>query len=221
MKSKILFGLLFVVVGIIYGLQELGLITDIGLTANVIFPSIMIIVGLIILFNNHNIIFGGIVTFLGIVNLLDDWYPQLNKIIFPGILVIIGIEILLGGIFKRIVRPKDNLSIDNKDELNAIAVLGGVEKKVVSQNFKGGKADAFMGGVVLDLTEIKLTSDVIIDVNAFMGGVEIKLPTNIRIRSDVNGFLGGVEIKHRPTEPSSEFILILRGTAVLGGIEVK
>lgn len=221
MKSKILFGLLFVAVGVIYGLQELGMITDIGLTANVIFPSIMIIVGLIILFNNHNIIFGGIVTFLGVVNLLNDWYPQLNKIIFPGILVIIGIEILLGGLFKRVVRPRDNLSIDNSDELNAIAVLGGVEKKVVSQNFKGGKADAFLGGVVLDLTEINLTSNAIIDVNAFMGGVEIKLPANIRIRSDVNGFLGGVEIKHRSIEPTSEFILILRGTAVLGGIEVK
>jgi hypothetical protein len=221
MKSKVLFGLLFVAVGVIYGLQELGMITDIGLTANVIFPSIMIIIGLIILINNHNIIFGGILTFLGVVNLLDDWYPQLNKIIFPGILVIIGIEILLGGIFKRIARPKDNLSVDNKDELNAIAVLGGVEKKVVSQNFKGGKADAFLGGVVLDLTEIKLTSDAIIDVNAFMGGVEIKLPTNIRIKSDVNGFLGGVEIKHRSIEPTSEYVLILRGTAVLGGIEVK
>lgn len=221
MKSKILFGLLFVAVGVIYGLQELGMITDIGLTANVIFPSIMIIIGLIILFNNHNIIFGGIVTFLGVVNLLNDWYPQLNKIIFPGILVIIGIEILLGGIFKRITRPRDNLSIDNNDELNAIAVLGGVEKQVVSQNFKGGKADAFLGGVVLDLTEIKLTSDAVIDVNAFMGGVEIKLPSNIRIRSDVNGFLGGVEIKHRPVEPTGDYILILRGTAVLGGIEVK
>ncbi|KAF0091535.1 MAG: conserved membrane protein of unknown function [Fusobacteria bacterium] len=221
MKSKILFGLLFVAVGVIYGLQELGMITDIGLTANVIFPSIMIIIGLIILFNNHNIIFGGIVTFLGLVNLLNDWYPQLNKIIFPGLLVIIGIEILLGGIFKRIAQPRNNLSIDSKDELNAIAVLGGVEKKVVSQNFKGGKADAFLGGVVLDLTEIKLTSDAVIDVNAFMGGVEIKLPSNIRIRSDVNGFLGGVEIKHRSVEPTGEYILILRGTAVLGGIEVK
>lgn len=221
MKSKILFGLLFVVVGIVYGLQNLGLIIDVGLTASVIFPSIMIIIGLIILFNNHNIIFGGILTFLGVVRLLDDWYPQLNKIIFPGILVIIGIEILLGGIFKRIVRPRDNLSIDDKDELNAIAVLGGVEKKVVSQNFKGGKADAFLGGVVLDLTEIKLTSDAIIDVNAFMGGVEIKLPSNIRIRSDVNGFLGGVEIKHRPIEPTGEYTLILRGTAILGGIEVN
>jgi hypothetical protein len=221
MKSKVLFGLLFVVVGVIFGLQELGMITNIGLTSNVIFPSIMIIIGLIILFNNHNIIFGGIVTFLGVVNLLDDWYPQLNKIIFPGILVIIGIEILLGGIFKRVARPRDNLSIDNKDELNAIAVLGGVEKKVVSQNFKGGKADAFLGGVVLDLTEIKLTSDAIIEVNAFMGGVEIKLPSNIRIRSDVNGFLGGVEIKHRSIEPTGDYILILRGSAVLGGIEVK
>lgn len=221
MKSKILFGLLFVAVGVIYGLQELGMITDIGLTANVIFPTIMIVVGLIILFNNHNIIFGGIVTFLGLVNLLNDWYPQLNKIIFPGILVIIGIEILLGGIFKRIARPRDNLSIDSNDEINAIAVLGGVEKQVVSQNFKGGKADAFLGGVVLDLTEIKLTSDAIIDVNAFMGGIEIKLPSNIRIRSDVNGFLGGVEIKHKSTEPTGEYTLILRGTAVLGGIEVK
>lgn len=221
MKSKILFGLLFVVVGVIYGLQELGMITDIGLTANVIFPTIMIVVGLIILFNNHNIIFGGIVTFLGLVNLLNDWYPQLNKIIIPGILVIIGIEILLGGILKRIARPRDNVPIDSSDEINAIAVLGGVEKQVVSQNFKGGKVDAFLGGIVLDLTEIRLTSKAVIDVNAFMGGVEIKLPSNIRIRSDVNGFLGGVEIKHRSIEPTSEYILILRGTAVLGGIEVK
>ncbi len=221
MKSKILFGLLFVAVGVVYGLQELGMITDIGLTANVIFPIIMIVVGLIILFNNHNIIFGGILTFLGFVNLLNDWYPQLNKIIFPGILVIIGIEILLGGIFKRIARPRDNFSIDNNDEINAIAVLGGVEKQVVSKNFKGGKVDAFLGGIVLDLTEIKLTSDAIIDVNAFMGGVEIKLPSNIRIRSDVNGFLGGVEIKRRSIETNGEYILILRGTAILGGIEVK
>lgn len=221
MKSKILFGLLFVVLGVIYGLQELGLIVDIGLSGNVIVPSIMIIVGLIILINNHNIIFGGIVTLLGVTFLLDDWYPQVNKIIFPGILVIVGIEILIGGLFKRASHPRENLSIDTDDEINAIAVLGGVEKRIVSQNFKGGKASAFLGGVVLDLTEIKLTSDAVIDVNAFMGGVEIRLPSNIRIKSDVNGFLGGVEIKHRPAEVTSEYILVLRGTAVMGGIEVK
>ena len=221
MKSKILFGLLFVAVGIVYGLQELGMITDIGLTANIIFPAIMIIIGLIILFNNHNIIFGGIVTFLGVVNLLDQWYPQLNKIIFPGILVIVGIEILFGSIFKKVSRPRNNLAVDTDDEINAIAVLGGVEKKIVSQNFKGGTASAFLGGVVLDLTEIKLTSDAIIDVNAFMGGVEIRLPSYIRIRSDVNGFLGGVEIKHRPADVTSEYILVLKGTALMGGIEVK
>ena len=221
MKSKILFGLLFVVIGLVYGLQELGVIANIGLTANVVFPSIMIIIGLIILVNNHNIIFGGILTFLGVVNLLNDWYPQLNKIIFPGILVIVGIEFIFGSLFKRALKSKDNLSVEDSDELSAVAVLGGVEKKIVSQNFKGGKADAFLGGVVLDLTEIKLTSDAIIEVNAFMGGVEIKLPSNIRIRSDINGFLGGVEVKHKPSEVTSEYILILKGNAMLGGIEVK
>ncbi|MDD2370602.1 MAG: LiaF-related protein [Firmicutes bacterium] len=221
MKSKILFGIVFVVVGIIFGLQELGLITNIGLDGSIIFPIIMIIIGITILVNNHNIIFGGLVTFLGLVYLIDGWYPQVHKIIFPGILVIIGIEIIFGSLFKKSSHPRDNISIDNDDEINAIAVLGGVEKKIISQNFRGGKASAFLGGVVLDLTEIKLASDAIIDVNAFMGGVEIRLPSNIRIKSNVNGFLGGVEIKHRPSEITSEFILVLKGTALMGGIEVK
>lgn len=220
MKSKLFFGLLFIIIGVIYGLQELKVISDIGLSVNIIFPIIMIIIGLLLLINNHNIIFGGIVTLIGAVNLIDDWFPQVNKIIFPGILVIVGIEILFGSLFKK-PHPKFNIVLDTDDVVNAVACLGGVEKKIVSQDFKGGKATALLGGVVLDLTEIKLTSDVVLEITAFMGGVEIKLPANLKIKSDVNGFLGGVEIKHNQTGIPAEHVLLLKGTAFMGGVEVK
>lgn len=221
MKSKILFGLLFIAVGIIYGMQELGIISELGLDAGLIFPGLMVVIGLIILINNHNIIFGGIVTLLGTASILDNWYPQVSKIIFPGILVIIGIELLFGSLFKKISFGRNNMKIDKSNEVSAIAVLGGVEKKISNQDFKGGTAMAFLGAVVLDLTDIKLTADAVLDLNAFMGGVEIRLPSTIRIRSDINGFLGGVEIKHKPADITEEHILILKGNAVMGGIEVK
>ena len=220
MKSKILFGMLFIVVGITYGLQEMGLINNLGIDWNIIFPGILIIVGLTILFNNHNIIFGGIITFLGLVNLLDTWYPQVNKIIFPGILVIVGIEILFGNLFKK-YKANNKTNFVNTDAINVNVFLGGIEKKVIANNFKGGKVSAFLGGIELDLTEIKLSSDAILEVNTFMGGVEIKLPPNIRIQSDIIGFLGGVEIKYRTIEIAGNYTLILRGTAILGGVEVK
>ncbi len=220
MKSKVLFGMLFVIVGLIFGLQELGLISNLGLNGNIIFPLVVIIFGLTILFNNHNIIFGGIVTFLGFVNLMDNWYPQVDKIIFPGILVIVGIEILFGSLFKKF-HKKDNINLYKADTINANAFLGGIEKKVVTQNFKGGKANAFLGGIMLDLTEINLTNDVILEVNAFMGGIEIKLPPNIKINSDINGFLGGVEIKYQPKETIGEYTIFLKGIAIMGGVEVK
>ena len=214
MKFKGLFGVMLILGGVYFAAASFGLTERLGLDPQMVFSAFIVLVGLMLLAMSRSIIFGSIVLFFGAMGLLDNWFPQVDKLTFPGILVIVGIELLFGGLARR----KDILVRDGL--VNTIAVFGGVDKRLDQPDFHGGSVLALFGEVKLDLTGIGLLEDAVLEVNAILGSVELHLPQGVVIRSEVNAILGGVENRHLQDPSGRGPALILRGNAFLGGIEI-
>ena len=112
---------------------------------------------------------------------------------------------------------------EGADRVSAVAVLGGVDRRVISASFRGGDVTAFMGGGKLDLREATLApgTEAILDVTTMMGGFEIKVPETWNVIVDIMPFMGGYEDKTRhPTDPAAPRLRI-RGFVMMGGVEIR
>ena len=111
----------------------------------------------------------------------------------------------------------------SNSHFSATAILGGFDRKVNSQDFRGGNVTAFMGGGKIDLrrASITLPHEPVIQVFAMFGGIEIRVPDDWTVISEVESILGGFDDKkHEPPKIETKR-LIVRGQVIMGGIEIR
>ena len=118
-------------------------------------------------------------------------------------------------------KAADKGSFDN-DIIDVSAIFGGNTQTVYSKNFKGGDISAVFGGADIIMTQADFTETASLDVTAVFGGVKLIVPHNWAIKSNVTAMFGSVEDKRSHLTPvDMEKTLILNGTAMFGGIEIK
>lgn len=106
--------------------------------------------------------------------------------------------------------------------LKAITVMGGNGRTVGSSEFAGGDAVAVMGGCEIDLRNAVLTRDAVVDVLAFWGGIGITVPRNWIVEPRMAAVLGAlVDKTAKPAATNGAPRLILRGSVIMGGIEIR
>ena len=77
-----------------------------------------------------------------------------------------------------------------------------------------------MGGVNLDLREADIAGErAVLDVFAFMGGVEIRIPEAWTVDVGTTSIMGGVEDKTRGAAGGKR--LVLKGAVIMGGIDIR
>ena len=110
-----------------------------------------------------------------------------------------------------------------EEKLDAAAVFGAVKKNILSKNFKGGEAVAVFGGCEIDLSKADINGTVKVEVTAVMGGVKLIVPSHWTIKQEIAAVFGGVEDKRETNGiiAVQNKVLLLEGTAFLGGIEIK
>ncbi|HTI11875.1 MAG TPA: DUF5668 domain-containing protein [Puia sp.] len=110
----------------------------------------------------------------------------------------------------------------SEDFVDSTAIFGGVHKKIVSKTFQGGDVTSIMGGTELDLTQADFTGVVKLEVTQVMGATKIIVPPHWEVRSEVNAIFAGYEDKRQqPAITNPDKVLILQGTSVFGGIELR
>ncbi len=111
------------------------------------------------------------------------------------------------------------------NHLSEWAIFGGSRRRIDSQDFQGGEAFAMFGGVELDLRKAATTLDeVVIEVNAIFGGVEVRVPETWNITVRGAGVFGGYEDKTMDTRiapDAKQPHLIVNGFAVFGGVTIQ
>ena len=226
-NSRILLGIILILIGGLYLLETLDFISMNIPHIIFSFPFILFIVGIIILFNSRNKVFGALLTFIGALTLVPRIFPEIHfdsDIIWPVILIAIGLMI----IFKRrsfheCHRSFGSQKVD-KDFIEDVAVFGGGHKVIRSENFRGGNITAIFGGSEIDLTQCKLAEgENVIDVMLLFGGTTIILPRDWDVRLNVTPIFGG--FSHKRTDPNAVYdstrTLVIKGVAIFGGGDIK
>lgn len=140
-------------------------------------------------------------------------------------LLIVGALLLVIAV---VANNADSASKESEDssELSAsdfkeVAVMGGVQRRNLSDDFRGGEATAVMGGIDIDLREAVMErSEAVLDVSSVMGGVKIRVPENWTVVSRVNTIMGGYKDETRRPK-DTEHKLIVKGTLLMGGMKIS
>ena len=107
---------------------------------------------------------------------------------------------------------------------NFLAVMSGVVRRGTWTVPSRIRAFAWMGGIGLDLREATLTAPVTdIWVFAFMGGVEIIVPPDVRLEIDGFANKGGFEdqLKEASSKDPNAPLIRVHGLAIMGGVEAR
>jgi hypothetical protein len=110
---------------------------------------------------------------------------------------------------------------DTNATMSAMAILGGVSRGNNSSAFRGADLLAIMGGLEIDLRKAAINGEAVVDVFAMWGGIELRVPEDWTVVSRVVPLMGGVDDKTRPPQGATTHRLVLRGFAIMGGIEIK
>jgi predicted membrane protein len=225
-KRVVLAGFL-IVIGIFWILKNFNLIPDFIPHYLYTWEVIFIIIGLFIMLTKRAIIPGLIFIAVGLFLILPD-IPQFHFVqlwmLWPIILIAIGMSLLLQHKGHDENRPRR--TDESKDDyLDELAIFGGGEKMITSQNFKGGKITAIFGGSEINLLGAKLEKgQIYIDVVYIFGGGTIIVPQDWSVLVDVVSIFGGYSDKRTysseiKTEEGS--VLHIKGVAIFGGGEIK
>ena len=223
--STVLVGIIFVIAGVIIGLNSFG-ITDINIFFDGWWTLFIIIPCFIGLFKDNEKTGNLIGLLIGVVLLLACQdilsFDLIWKLAFPTILVIIGISI----IFKDTIGGKVNSEIKKLNEKRSqefgyCATFSGQDINFNGEKFTGADLTAVFGGLKCDLRNAIIESDVVINASSTFGGIEIYVPSNVEVKIKSNSIFGGVSNKANTKLSENSHTIYINGAAVFGGVEVK
>jgi hypothetical protein len=108
------------------------------------------------------------------------------------------------------------------DVFSCVAVWAGVDRKSTSQALRGGDYTAVMGGGELDLRAARpVPGGAQVELIVVMGGVDVRVPEDWNVVNEITAFMGGVEDSRKLKAATSEHTLVLKGVALMGGVEIK
>lgn len=221
---RLLIGLAVMSVGLLWTLDNLDFVESEAVTRW--WPVVVIAVGLARLADPRaNRIVSVIIILVGagwLLDALNVWDFDIGDL-FPLLIAVVGAKLVMDTFRRRHSRMLVPAG-EADATLQAFAFLSGVTRRSISSHFRGGEANAIMGGVELDLRNAQIGDgeEAVIDVFAFWGGVEIRVPENWRVAGEVLPLMGAFEDSTASkTALAAGPALVIRGAAVMGGIEVK
>lgn len=166
---------------------------------------------------------------------------EMRRHIWPLILIIIGVFFIFrprnsclsqrrkqaGGIqtdaATAVNEPNVEASYSQDDIIDTVNIFSGSKKVILSKNFKGGDIVNIFGGSEIDFTQADMTTPAVLEVTAIFGGATLIIPSNWAIKSEAVTIFGGIGDKRKFTTltESPAKTLVLKGTMIFGGMEIK
>ena len=144
---------------------------------------------------------------------------DLMRILIAGLIIWVGFRMLTGE-GRRNFGDWGQQTNSQDDEIDRVLVFSGMNKKFVSNSFKGATITAIFGGAEVDLSDVKTTDkELTLEFTAVFGGIRVKLPKTWSVSSDGVGILGGFENSTRQEGKTSTKVRV-KGAAIFGGVEL-
>jgi predicted membrane protein len=220
LTGQLVAGLVLAGLGILFTLDNLHIVP--ARTVLRYWPAVLVAIGVSQILQSRSIggmVGGSIWLVFGAVLLGERLNLLSNALRFwPLLLVGVGLYVIYQSFNREEVQPGDSA-----ERVSAIALLGGVDRRVTSSRFLGADLTAFMGGGKVDLREATIPpgTDAVLDVTTIMGGFEIKVPESWNVVVEVVPFMGGYEDKTRHPLDAGAPRLRIRGFVMMGGVEIK
>ena len=221
--SNLLWGLFFIIVGIIFGLNALEL-TDINIFFDGWWTLFIIVPCFINLFKNEDITSNfiglviGICLLFGCQDIIE--FDLIRKLIVPFILVMIGTSFIFRDIFNK--KVKENIKkLNDKENKEYYACFSGQKLDFNKESFTGCSLNAVFGGVECDLRNAIIKEDVVINASSIFGGITIYAPEDVNIKISSTSIFGGVTDKRKNKTQNEKYTIYINATAMFGGVEVK
>ena len=222
--GQVILGVFVIGLGVLFLLDNLN-IFDFHRAIS-FWPAVLILMGVVKLLDTQSrngILMGVVFTGLGVSMVLHqlgwlnlDW-STLLPLMAIGAGAVMVFRSLTG---RRTVESAMKVDDGSDSVVEATAVLGGFERRVTSQNFRGGEVTAVMGGCELDLRKSSIEGEAVINVFVAMGGITLKVPPDWTVILHGTPIMGGFDEK-TIAPPNDSKRLIIKGYAIMGGVEVR
>lgn len=223
--AQMVIGFAVIFMGFVFLLDNLGWL-DIDYNLQ-FWPVILIVAGLLKISqarSERGSVVGGILLLAGAVFLLQGfgWFYISWRVMAPLLIIAAGLLV----VFKSTRKPATpdalgDMPAEGGDALlNVTAILGGFQRRVTSQDFRGGEVTAMFGGCELDLREANIASEAVLTTFALCGGITVKVPIDWTVEMEGTPILGGFDEKTAVPKDRSKR-LIVRGYAIMGGVEIR
>jgi type IV secretory pathway VirB2 component (pilin) len=221
-------GTLLIVLGSLWLLGNLDLIEwDFGQLLATYWPVILIVIGLDFLAGRAGTRWsGGLLVGVGAVYLAANLgLVTIDPDVLWTLVAALVIILLGASILRSALSPGGT----------QWAIMSGIEQAQEGEVPERGGFIALMGGVELDLSRADFPhQETVLNLTAMMGGVEVKVPADVTVECQATAILGGVECLGqtvggvlgsrtitRPATVSSPKRLLIRATALMGGVEIE
>lgn len=225
------------ILGVVLVLFGIAIITDLLNIGswnfrNIVFSwqMLLIVLGIVFISSSDSKPTGYILIAVGgffmIPKIFHDLPHYWGSLFWPVMLIILGLVIIFnrgkgGSISGRRSRHRSD---SNEDYLDDVAIFGGGDKNVHSQNFKGGKITHIFGGSKYDFRNVILaegTHD--LELIMIFGGTKLIVPEGWDIRLEMTSVFGGFSDKRTRsivvTDPDRT--LVIKGVNMFGGGDIE
>ena len=223
--SKILWGVAFIVAGVIIALNAFG-ITDIEIFFDGWWTLFIIVPCLIGIFSEKdklgNIIGLSVGVFLLLCcqNVLD--FDILWKLAVPAIIVVIGLKLIFGAVFgDKATKILESSRQSGENIKTGCATFSGQNLNFDGERFSGAELTAVFGGVKCDLRNAIIERDCAINATSIFGGIDIFVPDYINVKVNSNSIFGGVSQKNRHPDIQGAVTVYVNATCMFGGVDIK
>ena len=221
--SNLLWGLVFIVVGVIIGLNAFD-ITDINIFFDGWWTLFIIVPCFIGLFKDEdktgNLIglIIGVCLLLGCIDIVE--FSLIWKLIVPAILVMIGLSFIFKDTLNSKIR-KEIKKLNKTETKEYCSCFSGQTIDFNNEEFMGCSISAIFGGVKCDLRNAVIERDVAITTSSIFGGIDIFVPDDVNVKVNSNSLFGGVDVKKHKNTNDNRYTLYVNSTCIFGGVDIK
>lgn len=224
--SNLIWGLLFILIGLFIGLNTLDIVSF-----NIFFDGwwalIIIIPCLIGLINNEDKTGDIIGLLIGVALLLNAQgiisFDIIWKLAAPLILVIIGLSIIL----KDNKDSKTNVVIkkinsNDNEKTSVCSTFSSQNIKLNKEKINNLELNAIFGGIEYDLRNGVIKEDIVINATAIFGGIDIIVPDDVNVKIKSTSIFGGASNKKQlMDDKEKKHTIYINASCVFGGVDIK
>jgi cell wall-active antibiotic response 4TMS protein YvqF len=215
-RSRTTLGMVLIAIGLVLTLDSAGVLRTDGLGRW--WPLLLIGVGIVKVRQPREdgqraagvafLMLGGLFLFTTVLAIGAAW---------PLLMVAFGTFLIWQGAEGPVA---ETVKVSDSPFLSEMVLIGVVKRGHRPLDFRGGSVTAVIGGVELDLRKANLTGTAYLDVVAFWGGIEVKVPADWTVDARVIPLMGAFENKvDSPATPGGPR-LVVRGHAIMGAVVI-